>query len=279
VSALLDFRWSPFDLWQTLLDLSVQQGGVLKVQDDLGGAAEVGLPAALLPYEKLDALINLTDLRQVERSAKHKRGRAHGTRQLAQVTTLWIHQTAALLGSPDRFMSVPAHCGVDLQAGGILMHPLRAYMYHAQKANRFTVGMEVACRAAGIEGDPLTFWRSRKEKKSGRFYSELVREATDDQLVTAQHLVAYYIEEVDRQARPLRDQGIDVPGIVAIGTHRNSHKSRTGDPGSRIYEHVVQWAIREYGLQPGPIVGSGVASPTAWTGEGAVRYSGRVRGY
>jgi hypothetical protein len=282
MSALLDVRWVPYDLIRNYFDKTVQGGGFLVTQDDLLRPSEelvheVGL--AKLPYDELAAKIDLTDFRQRPRTPAQKRGIAHGTRDLANVTALWIHQTASLLDSPERFLSVPVQGAIDTAARGVLLHPLRAYTYHANAANRFTIGIEVACRAAGVEGIEKTFWVSRTEKRKGLGYSQLVHEATDEQILSARHLVTYYIEEVERQAKPLRAQGIKVPGIIAIGDHRNSSSSRTSDPGSRLHWEVVEWAIREYGLKRGPVVGSGRLSPTAWTREGAVRYSWNYRGY
>lgn len=282
MSAILDFRWVPYDLIRNLWDTTVQPGGFLVTQDDLVGEGEqllVDVGLEQIPYDRLAAAIDLTDFRQRPRTIEQKRGRAHGTRDLANVTALWIHQTAAMLGSPERFLSVPVQGGIDTEARGVLLHPLRAYTYHANAANRFTIGIEIACRAAGIEGIPETFWLSGKEKRRGLTFADLVHEATDDQLEAARHLVTYYIEEVERQAKPLRAQGLKVPGIIAIGDHRNSSSSRTSDPGSRIHWEVVEWAIREFDLVRGPVVGSGSASPTAWTHEGKIRYNWRVRGY
>lgn len=270
---MLAARWSFYDLWRTAWDRTVQQGGVLAVQDDLVAAAEL-----VLPFDQLDNVVDLTDYRQRKREAAEKRGRAHGTRDLSGVTALWLHQTAAMLGSPERFLSVPSHAGVDTVARVTLLHPLRAYLYHGHAANRFSIGIEVACRAAGIEGDGRTFWISTKEMLSGRVYSQLVHEATDEQIVATRHLVRYYIEEVERQAQPLRAQGLVVPGIRAFGDHRNSHKSRVSDPGSRLHHEVVEWAVREFDLKRGPVVGSGTLSPTVWTGEGNVPYSKKVSG-
>lgn len=294
---IFDIRWTATDLLRTLLDRSAGPDGFLPVQDDLrapseflerGIIAEPILPAEL-PYDALQRSVpKLYDFRQVARSAEDKRGRAQGTRKLEKITALWLHQTAALIGQPEQFLSVPTQGAVGLDAAAMLLHPLRAYMFAAHDANRFSISIEVTCRAAGIEGAPETFWRSTKEKKGytkkgkvypPKLYAELVREASDEQLESTRHLVRYYIEEVERQAEPLRSGGIFVPGIQTIGTHRNSHSSRVSDPGSRIYHEVVLWAIREFGLDEARPVGSGTANPTAWTRQGRVAYSWKVRGY
>lgn len=292
-----DVRWTPQDLLRTMLDRTVGPQGVLPVQDDLrapseffqrGIVSEPVLPPEL-PYDALERLVpQLVDFRQQPRGTDDKRGRPHGTRKLTKVTALWLHQTASLIGHPNQFLSVPTQGAIGMDAEALLLHPLRAYMYAAHSANRFSISIEVACRAAGIEGIPDTFWRSKRERKGytkngrrhpPRDYGELVHEATDEQLLSCRHLVRYYIEEVERQAQPLRDSGIFVPGIQVIGTHRNSHSSRVSDPGSRIYHEVVQWAIREFGLDEALPVGSGTPNPTAWTGSDRIPYSWKVRGF
>lgn len=291
MAALLpfDIRWTPQDILRTLLDRTAGPLGFLQPQDDFPVVpVPDAAPELELPYDVLEQLVRLVDFRQKPRTREDKRGRAQGTRKLQTIRALWLHQTAALIGHDEQFLSVPTQGAVGLDAAALLLHPLRAYMFAAHAANRFSISIEVACRAAGIEGVAETFWRSKREKngykRRGQFippksYAELVREATDDQLETTRHLVRYYVTEAERQCIPLRKDGIHAPGITEIGTHRLSHSSRVSDPGSRIYHEVILWAIREFGLLEASPVGSGRLNPTAWTGHGAEPYSWRVRGF
>ncbi len=194
----------------------------------------------------------LHDLRAEPRSG---RGAAHGTRPIESVTATCWHQSAAVLGNFRRYLGVPCHAAVMRDGDVVLLHPLEAYVWHGHAANKFSVGVEIDCRAAGTEGNPRTFWRSLREKFLGKTYESLVREATDVQLESALSLGVYLTEELERWGGTMKAQMF----------HRNSHSSRTSDPGSRIARAVAlplaEKFSQEYG---GPVVGSGRAIPDSW---------------
>lgn len=250
-------NWTIADLVRTALDRTAR-GGVLQPQDDFPIAGEEDE----LPYDRLTGYLaehnaKLHDLRQHVRE-KGSRGVAHGTRTIAKVTALCWHQMATpAIDEPRRTLGIPSHVAILRSGDVVLQHPVRAYMYHGHTANAFSVGVEIACRAAGTEGDRRTFWRSSKEKQRGEPFEELVAEATDRQLASAFGVGVYIVEEIERQGGK----------VVAQMFHRNSHKSRTSDPGSRIAREVVlPLAVRfghEYG---GPKVGTGHPTPPSWGG-------------
>lgn len=225
----------------------------------------------------LDAIgVELLDWRLKERTG---RGAARGTRKIEQCTALLWHQTAAADMSLPQALGVPVHA-IIYPRHVILLHPIRAYLYHAGAGNRYTIGVEIVCRAAGIEGDPRTFWRSKREingykDQRGRWhpprtYSELVREADDRQLAAGRLLGDYYVAETARQGGQ----------VVASGYHRNTDESRVSDPGSRIAWGVGLRVAEAHGLQHGgPVVGSGKPTPTCWGGALGVPYNWRVSGY
>lgn len=250
-------RYGLADIAATLFDRTPVQG-VLAVQDDI-------VLDGIGPYDALVRAANAAgiivhDYRQIPRTG---RGRAHGTRRIEQVTAILDHQTACELDRPERFLGVPAHAGITGRGDIVLLHPVRAYMYHAHSANRFSYGIEHSARAAGIEGDARTFWRSRRERAAGKTYADLVHEIDDRQAIASLLLRAYVVDEVARQGGK----------IVASMFHRNSHSSRTSDPGSRIAMLVSRPFALERGLEYGvPVVGSGHATPYAWGGEAGARY-------
>lgn len=274
--SIFDTRWSWADVFATLLDRTVQPGGTLAPQDDFVAPVEPvisgpdsptpveGLP--MLPYDKLDAQCRVVDMRQV---AKAGRGRARGTREIEDIDTIWLHQTAAMLMTPGRFKKVPVQRAVPVLAQAVLLHPIRAYMYGGGKVNRRAIHYEIACRAAGIEGDGRTVWISRKDKKAGRRWDDVVAEATDDQIAIAKLMIAYDIAEVFRQGGKIK----------YIGSHRQSSKQRESDPGQRLWVELGEWAIEEFGLERSREFGNGRPNPTVWTGEGAEPYNWRVRGF
>lgn len=253
----MNARYSLADIAATLFDRT-PTGGVLAVQDDL-------VLDGVGPYDRLVEAANAAgilvhDFRQVPRTG---RGKAHGTRPIEQVTAILDHQTAAILNRPERFLGVPSHAGITGWGNIVLLHPVRAYMYHANGANRFSYGIEHSARAAGIEGEPRTFWRSRRERAAGKTYADLVHEIDDRQAIASLLLRAYVVDEVARQGGK----------IVASMFHRNSHSSRTSDPGSRIAMLVSRPFALERGLEYGsPVVGSGSKTPYVWGGDIGVRY-------
>lgn len=245
-------RYGLADIAATLFDRTPHEGA-LAVQDDLVLDGEG-------PYDRLVAAANMlgirvVDFRQVPRTGKLSRGAAKGTRPIEKVTALLDHQTACVLARPERFLSVPAHAGITDAADIVLLHPVRAYLYGAHNANAFTYQIEHSARAAGVEGDPRTFWRRTREKLAGKRYDDLVHEIDDRQALASLLLRAYVCDEVERQGGR----------IVASMFHRNSHRSRTSDPGQRIALMISKPFALERGLEYGaPVVGSGHPTRKEW---------------
>jgi len=261
--------------WLTCLLDFTARAGALQAQDDHGPA----LLGGVTPYELLEQGLHLLglELHDERQTPRKGRGRARGTRKLEDCTAQLWHQTAAEIRTVRQALGIPVHCTILSSGDVVLLHPLRAYLWHAGAANKFAIGVEVSCRAAGIEGDERTFWRSRKEIKRGDTYAELVREATDVQLAAGVLVGAYYCAEVKRQRLLARMVGA---GLVACLLHRNTAKSRVSDPGSRIALGVAKPVAEAHGLEYGePVVGSGHETPAAWGGAPRVPYSWRVRGY
>jgi hypothetical protein len=210
------------------------------------------------------------DLRDVPRKG---RGAAVGTRPWSRIVGITLHQTATRDFAPSHagLDDVPAHAMVHRDGRVSLLHHPTAYVQHGHALNGGTIGIEIACRAAGTEGDASTFWRSAEEKdgwerdkngkKTGRFlgiktYAELVREATDIQLAAARDLCRYYFDLV-------ADNGGKVRGIWG---HNQGHSSRTSDPGSRIWRQVAEPLRVELELKDvrDMTLGSGTTVPKAW---------------
>lgn len=209
-------------------------------------------PTARLAIELGEAGRKLHDFRLEKRAG---RGAAHGVRAIDRVTAIMWHQSAAVLGKPERYMGVPCHAAVMRNGDVVLLHQLRALVWHGHTGNSFSVGVEIDCRAAGVEGDARTFWRSRREKADGKTYTELVREPTDVQLKAAFLLGVYITEEIERLGGAIKAQMF----------HRNAHSSRTSDPGSRIALNVAWPLAQRYGHEyGGPVVGSGHPTRAEW---------------
>lgn len=213
-----------------------------------------------------------TDLTDTPKTKK--RGKSHGRRKWKNVTGITLHQTAVDFGTnPKRLLNVPVHGGTLRDGQIVLIHDATDYLWHAHALNKKDIGIEVSCRAAGIEGLAASFWRSKKEKEKGKLYGSLVKEATDIQIEATKELCRYYIKLV-------KEHGGEIKYIHA---HRQGHKSRVSDPGSRIWEKVAVEIQKEFGLTSHPVgwkIGSGNPIPQIWdAAQMKIKYSGRIRGF
>jgi hypothetical protein len=228
------------------------------------------------------------DFRMLARAEPFKRGRAVGTRPWSQIAGLTWHQTASgdLDESHRLLLAIPAHILLHRSGRWSLLHPLTAYVQHGHALNGGTIGIEVDARAAGVENDEDTFWRSPREihgyheactvdgkawkvaigrtpKHPGRWhppqtYDELVAEATPAQVAAIADIMMWCCNEVALN-------GGHVSGNWA---HRQGHSSRTTDPGSKIWQAVeaAERAHRELGLvdRRDMKLGSGKPIPREW---------------
>lgn len=212
------------------------------------------------------------DFRTVVRAEPFKRGRPVGTRAWSKVVGITWHQTASgdLSESHPQLLAIPAHILLHRSGRWSLLHPFTAYVQHGHALNGGTIGIEVDCRAAGVEGDPRTFWRSVREKeghvdaKGRRFppqdYHALVREATQAQLAAIPLIMKWCAEELAANGGKL----------LGNWAHRQGHKSRVTDPGSRIWKSVegAEKTLRRDGIilndYRDRTLGSGKTIPQEW---------------
>lgn len=197
------------------------------------------------------------DLRSLPR-VKGTRGAPHGPRWIHDVVGITLHQTATRDFSPQHpgLKSVPAHAMVHRDGSVSLLHDFLSIVWHGNAANHGTIGIEIACRAAGTEGDPSTFWISKGERKRGATFEGLVAEATDEQLQGAYDLCRWYCEGVSRAGGAIR----------GMWSHRQAHWSRTSDPGSRIWKAVGEAVRLDLGLADvrDLVLGTGKPIPESW---------------
>ena len=163
------------------------------------------------------------------------RSTPRGTIPWPRLTGILLHITAVDMHAA-RFLGVPAQLGVareiDGNAAAVLMHAINTKCWHAHAANRFTLGIEVSSADGTI---------------------------TDAQIETLRALIRYAYTERQRNHA----------GRMVIMAHRQSHKSRGRDPGAIVWQQGAVWAMREFGLELGPVVGSGRSIPAIWWGAAA----------
>jgi hypothetical protein len=196
------------------------------------------------------------DLRDYKRPAG-ARGRAVGMRPWSQIVGITLHQTATRDFPSDHpgLSNVPAHAMVHRDGRVSLLHHPTAYVQHGNALNGGTIGIEVACRAAGTEGDVSTFWRSSDERMRGKTYLQLVNEANGTQLYSLSQLIRYYYDLVAAHGGKL----------LGLWAHRQGAASRTSDPGSRIW-YVAERMRIELGLNDyrDRKLGTGNTIPLSW---------------
>lgn len=221
--------------------------------DDLEKLEEIASEEAISAIQDEFDFVDLT-----KEPKTKERGLSKGKRSWKNVRGITLHQTAVDFGTnPMRLLNVPVH-GSTLKDGKIvLLHTPTDYMWHAHSLNKYDVGIEVSCRTAGVAGVAETFWRSKKEIKENKKYESLVREPTDIQLEATKELCRYYIDLVKKNGGEIK----------FIHAHRQGHSSRTGDPGSIIWQKVGIPIMEEYNLTCGPVgwkIGSGTPIPQIW---------------
>lgn len=185
------------------------------------------------------------------------RGRAVGMRPWAQIVGITLHQTATRDFSSDHpgLSNVPAHAMVHRDGRVSLLHHPTAYVQHGHALNGGTIGIEVACRAAGVEGDASTFWRSADERSAGKTMRQLVAEANGTQLYSLSQIIRYYYDLVEMHGGK----------IIGLWGHRQGHASRTSDPGSRIWSVAermrIELSLNDYRDHK---LGTGNTIPLSW---------------
>lgn len=227
-------------------------------------------PEPMRPAPVVDASDDAVDFDWIDLTEEPRtksRGKRKGVRKWSQITGITLHQTAVNFGTnPRRLLNVPVH-GATLEDGQIVrLHVPTDLMWHGNGFNRRDIGIEVSCRAAGIEGDERTLWKPRGKP------DVRAEEATDVQLAATRELIRYYVDLV-------RENGGEIRYIHA---HRQATKNRVSDPGSRIWMACGEWAREELGLEVGPPdfqIADGKPLPDAWTGRAnGIRYNWQVDG-
>ncbi len=139
--------------------------------------------------------------------------------------------------------------GAGMECGHALyINPLRWYVYHAQAANKYSLGLEIEGR-----------YRGQARGQS---------EASERVIHAARVALAFMVKEGRRQGMP----------IEYIWAHRQFSPDRSGDPGEELWRRVVlEYAAPVLGLKTEPRrcwstkKGKGRPIPESWDpdGEGA----------
>jgi hypothetical protein len=258
-------RYTPLQLVRFWLDTPrrILQGVELAegVEDPLGWLVDV-------------APSSVHDVRAKPGERFGKRAIPRGSRRWGQIEGVTFHQTAVGPGhmGPASIRKCPAHSLVDHRAHIWLLWDPRVLLWHANALNDESIGIEIDCRAAGVEGDESTVWLSKRERngyhdRRGRWHrpvsaDEVVREATDDQLEAGRVVAIYYALMLRRNWN--QTHSLDQERRVKVWAHRQGHRSRVTDPGSRIYSNTCMPLIDRDEFIAGEEQGSGSPIPDRW---------------
>lgn len=225
----------------------------MKVENVVDGISDEEIPRACA-----DFLSWYDDMRgRTPRGPRHivitgDLANAKGVRSWKTVDSIVLHQTACVL-SIDRWKIVPIHFGVPRSSGYLgrffQLHPLLTYLYHANRLNAPSVGIEIEGNFPGVDSDRGTWW-------PGGGGPHKVEPA---QIEAARALIAWTVAEANAGGG----------AIKKILAHRQASHDRRGDPGDVIWKEVGLWAMHEFNLSDGGenfTSGEGYRLPDVWTG-------------
>jgi len=173
----------------------------------------------------------------------------HGMRSWQQVDTIMLHQTGIWMNdTPDRFDTVNAHVGIlkDHATPIVQVHDLLAYCHHGNKANGFSIGIEINGHFPGL----VKAFDPKRHSSAG---------PSERQIQSTRKALAWIMEEAKAGGGQIRH----------IIPHRTSNGSKPSDPGEVAWKEIGIWAQNNLGLAdkgPGWLVGTGVPIPGDWDG-------------
>ncbi len=231
-------------------------------------------PEPETPLERLEASVpGVLDFRGRKRTKS--RGKSKGNRKWDKFDAITWHQTAVYFEDPETCLNMPVHAVIMPDGRVVLLHNPTTIMWHAHALNRKSIGIEIACMAEGIEGNNNTRNIPRKiNPLTGKNWTKAewlrkkpTMEATDAQIASALALARYYAELTEE------NEG----SIAYQHTHRQGHSSRTADPGSRIFQKIVEPSSAElkHTIRYNWKRKSGNPIPKKWSDKAKARYNWR----
>jgi hypothetical protein len=194
-----------------------------------------------------------------------------------KIDTIVIHQTACEFGisaqaiklaggdrdlaKARRALDVACHALAFRAGFFVAAHPLLDYVYHGNRLNDRSLGIEIEGRYCGLMDDPSTLPREDLDTTYGGPPTEL----TETTIATSCAALTWLVEEAS-------EQGIDIRYIMA---HRQSSNDRRSDPGEEIWKEVVLgFAVNILGLETMPhnTWREGYSIPRQWDPNGKANY-------
>lgn len=181
-----------------------------------------------------------------------KRGNTVVSRNVADVDTITLHQTAiefgvskyairfakgdAELARARRALDVACHAMAFRKGFFVKSHNLLDYVNHAGRFNGRACGLEIEGLYPGLSDDPLTVARE-----------DLLTTWRGEPTILTEDTVEASCNAIEWIVKGISDLGGKISRVVA---HRQSSDARRSDPGQEIWERVaVEFCQNEMGLR------------------------------
>jgi peptidoglycan hydrolase-like protein with peptidoglycan-binding domain len=176
----------------------------------------------------------------------HALKKGSGTRSLAAIKGVTLHQTATVLGeTPSRWHNVACHIAITRTGKIVYNNDFAKIVWHGNGFNATTIGIEIDGHFAGLESlDPKTGVWTPDLSTYWRPASDPDRKPLS---VTAAQVEA--CKQVIRWIHRL--VGSAGGRLTHVLAHRQSSPSRIGDPGERIWRLVAEPLLEELSLTDG----------------------------
>lgn len=185
----------------------------------------------------------------VDRRDLHPRPKLYKCkRPWSQIVGVTLHQTGCNMPqNPAGWDRLNAHIGITQEGVAILVNDPTDFIWHAQGLSKNTIGIEIEGNYYGIDGDERTLW------KGGGGPHHL----NPEMLKALEDVRMWLVEQFAFHGSRLQ----------YLYAHRQSAKSRIGDPGEEIWKSVaLPWSEKTKGLGTYPVnkVGTGRQIPKEW---------------
>jgi hypothetical protein len=174
-----------------------------------------------------------------------------GRREWNQINGVVLHQTGCKMPlRPSGWQNLNAHIGVTEEGMVVVVNAPQCKIWHAQGLSQSTIGIEIAGNFHGVEGKKNTLWK-------GGGPAATLNPNQLEGVNAAMNLVQFWFNEQCQEWK-------------YIYAHRQSSKTRAGDPGSEIWQQVAMPWIKKLGLSEGGENfkrGSGRPIPREWNSE------------
>lgn len=188
----------------------------------------------------------------VDRRPFADRNQDRGPRAWNEVSGICLHQTACDMGEREgRYDTMGAHAGILRSGKSILLHDFNRIVWHGNRWNAQTIGIEFNGLYMGIEGRPETTWDDPSTARH-----EVAQAITPAMVAGGMDFIRWAVAEVGRHGGRVR----------AIVAHRQASKARRNDPGSALWQAVALPLMDELGLTDGgfDFAVGGYPIPEAW---------------